>query len=366
MSQDLRVVLLAPHRGASGVGDYASDFAAAIAPSVREVVEFRHAAPRTASAREIRSEVRRLRALVTELRRSPGPVVVHAELSGGAVTAFWGVRALQRDGVRVTATLHDPPRAVWYPFLTRGVSRGRVLNQAIHRPLHWALEPLERRTLAEVDLFVLTEPGAAATRRLRIGRSVTTVRHTRPVSVTAATTMPPPVTERPAAVGLFGHVYTGKGFDLLPDLRRRLPADIALRVAGRGTETLRPVPGVEVLGPLEADGVAGFFGSIRALLLPYDRPSVGGHEMLPCSGTHELAVALGTPTVALRSTMTEYLATDDLTLLADGGAAGLADAAAALVTDPAELDRFAAVLARHRELRSEEDTAEPFLAVWSR
>jgi hypothetical protein len=362
MSQDLRVVLVAPHAGASGVGDYASDFAAAIAPSVREVIEFRHAAPRTASAHEIRAEVRRLRATVAELRRTPGPVLVHAELSGGAVVTFWGVRALRRDGVRVTATLHDPPRAVWYPFLTRGVSRGRVLNQAIHRPLHWALEPLERRTLTEVDLFVLTEPGAAATRRLGLGRSVTAVRHVQPATVGS----PPPVSERPTAVGLFGHVYTGKGFDLLPDLRRRLPADIALRVAGRGTETLRPVPGVEVLGPLDQAEVAGFFGSIRALLLPYDRPTVGGHEMLPCSGTHELAVALGTPTVALRSTMTEYLATDDLTLLADGGAAGLADAAAALVTDAAELDRFAGVLARHRERRRTEDTAAPFLEVWSR
>ena len=358
ISADLRVLYLAPHSGSSGVGDYADDFAAAVRPHVRELVEFRHGPARADSALGIQRERRRLRDLVGEYDDGT-PLVVHCELSGGSAVPFWSVRPLIRDGIRVTATLHDPPRPVWYPFLTRGVSRGRVLNQAIHRPLHRLLEGVERRTLAGTDLFALTSTGAAATRALGIGRSVTEAWIPVPERPTIT-----PASQRPRAVGLFGHVYTGKGFDLVPALRRALPDDIALRVAGRGTENLPAVPGVEILGPVEGDDETAFFASIRVMLMPYDRPPVGGHAMLPASGTHLRAVAYGTPSLALRSPDTDYLEQDGLAVVVDGGAAELAAAAAALVGADGELDRLAAVLRGFRLATDAKDPAAPFLKVW--
>lgn len=352
---DLRVIHLAPHAGTSGVGDYADDFVEAVRPYVREVVELRHGAARAVSALGIWRERRRLRALVRTYAGEP--LVVHSELSGGAVVAFWATLGLK---ARRTATLHDPPRPVWYPFLTRGVSRTRVLNQAIHRPLHPLLERFERRSLREVDLFVLTAAGARATTALRMGRSVTEAVHALP----AGATLPAP-SQRPLAVGLFGHVYTGKGFDLLPALRRALPQEVAIVVAGRGTEGLAPVPGVEILGSLDEADLPAFFGSFRLLLMPYDRPPVGGHEMLPASGTHERSIAYATPSLALASTTSLALAEQDLCRVIEGGADELAAAAGALLTDAAELDRMADVLTKHRAEREAVSVAVPFLDVWS-
>jgi hypothetical protein len=355
MPADIRVIYLAPRSGSSGVGDYADDFAAAVRPHVRELVEFRHGPARSDSVLDIWRERRRLRSLVR--RYDDGsPLVVHSELSGGAVVPFWATYGLK---VPRSATLHDPPRPVWYLFLTRGVSRGRVLNQAIHRPLHRLLERFERRALREVDLFVLTSTGAQATRALGMGRSVTASRliapHRDPIT---------PIAQRPLAVGMFGHVYKGKGFDLIPDLRRALPADVALRVAGRGTESLGAVPGVEVLGAVEGPDEDAFFGSVRLLLMPYDRPPVGRHPMLPASATHLRAEVYGTPTLALRSPDVEYLEVGGLTAAVDGGPVELAHAAGALVRDTEELERLAAVLLE--DLAGADDPAAPFLAVWSR
>ncbi|MCW2786129.1 MAG: hypothetical protein JWP74_2646 [Marmoricola sp.] len=366
---DLRVVHLAPHAGSSGVGDYADGFVAAIRPHVREVVEFRHGAPRTDTVRSVRAERRRLRELVASLqtRYAGEPLVVHCELSGGAVAPFWATRGLSRGlpgAVRITATLHDPPRPVWYPFLTRGVSRGRILNQAVHRPLHRLLERFERRSLRDVDLFVLTEAGTEATRSLRMGRSVTRARHVLPPAPTRA---PVPASRRPAAIGLFGHVYTGKGFDLVPALRRTLPPGITLRVAGRGTENLAPAAGVDVLGPLEVGAeLDAFFDSVQVLVMPYTRPRVGGLEMLPASGTHMVAMVHATPTVALASAATEELAREGLCEVVTGGADELVAAAARLAVSPDELDRRTAVLAVFLAEQRATGTAGPFLEVWGR
>ncbi len=360
MNADLRVIYLAPHSGSSGVGDYADDFAAAVGPHVRELVEFRHGPARADTALGIRRERRRLRDLVRSYDDGT-PLVVHCELSGGAAVPFWSVRPLIREGVRVTATLHDPPRPVWYPFLTRGVSKGRVLNQAVHRPLHRVLEGVERRTLADADLFVLTSTGAAATRALGIGRSVTEARLILPVRAPI-----PPVAERPVAVGLFGHVYTGKGFNLVPELRRRLPAGVALRVAGRGTENLPPTPGVEILGAVEGADEDAFFASVRLLLMPYDRPQVGRHPMLPASATHTHALAYRTPTLALRSPDTAFLEAENLAVVVAGGAGALAEEAGRLATSATDLARLVGDIDAYLAKDAVRDPAAPFLDVWTR
>lgn len=363
-SSDLRVVHLAPRSGSSGVGDYADDWVAAVRPHVREVVEVRHAPARAESARGIRREVRRVRDLVATYAED-GPLVVHAELSGGAVVPFWSLRDLARrdlpQHVGFSATVHDAPRPIWYPFLTSGVSRGRVLNQAIHRPLHRPLERFERRVLRDVDLFVLTSTGARRTRELGFGRSVTEARLVLPVRDPIT-----PVADRPLAVGLFGHVYTGKGFDLLPQLRAGLGDDVALRVAGRGTEALRAVPGVEVLGAVEGGAEDDFFASVRLLLMPYHRPPVGRHPMLPASATQTHALVYRTPTLALRSPDTAYLEAEGLAVGVDGGAAELAAAADRLARSDAELDRLVADLETYLRTAGAADPAAPYLDVWAR
>jgi hypothetical protein len=353
---DLRVIYLAPHSGSSGVGDYADDFVTALRPHVREIVEFRHGAARSESALGIWRERRRLHALIKQYDDG-SPLIVHSEFSGGAVVPFWATLGLK---VPCSATLHDAPRPVWYLFLTRGVSKGRVLNQAIHRPLHWFLVHLERRALREIDLFVLTPTGARATRELRMGRSVTEAALIAPRRPDLL-----PASQRPLAVGLFGHVYKGKGFNLVPELRTALPAEIALRVAGRGTEALKPVPGVEILGPVEGDQEDAFFASIRVLLMPYGRPPVGGRAMLPASATHLRALAYETPTLALRTGDTEHLEAAGLTAAAAGGAIELAGAAADLVNSAAALDDLSAALHQARTAAEKSDPAEPFLKIWS-
>lgn len=358
---DLRVVHLAPHSGSSGVGDYADDWVAAVRPHVREVVEVRHAPARVESAAGIRREVHRVRDLVASYA-DDGPLVVHAELSGGAVVPFWSVRDLaRRGGVRLSATVHDAPRPIWYPFLTRGVSAGRVLNQAIHRPLHRPVERFERRVLRDVDLFVLTSTGARRTRELGFGRSVTEARLVLPVREPIT-----PVARRPLAVGLFGHVYTGKGFDLLPQLRAGLGEDVALRVAGRGTEALRAVPGVEVLGAVEGRAEDDFFASVRLLLMPYHRPPVGRHPMLPASATQTHALVYRTPTLALRAPDTAYLEAEGLACGVDGGAVELAAAADRLARSEADLTRLVADLEEYLRTAAAADPAAPYLGVWGR
>lgn len=347
---------LAPHAGTSGVGDHADDFVAAVAPYVGEVVELRHGPPRGDSIRDVLRFRRRVRDAVRE--RQGRTVIVHSELSGGAIAPLWACAGLK--GARRSATFHDAPRPVWYPYLTRGLSRIRLMSYAVHRPLSWLTIRLERRLMRNVDLFALSEEGVESMQRLRMGRS----QHVSHLLVAERPAIPP-AGDRPRAVGLFGHVYTGKGFEKLRQLRAALDDDIALLVAGRGTESLPAVDGVEVLGAVEGSAEDEFFASIRVLLLPYDRRYVYGMEAFPASSVLMRAVSYVTPSVSLAVTNLVSAAAAGATIAVEGDATALARAATALVGDPAAMDRAVKDLQAFADTQTADSAIQPFLQVWS-
>ncbi|WP_267626356.1 glycosyltransferase [Gordonia sputi] len=186
--------------------------------------------------------------------------------------------------------------------------------------------------------------------------------------ITPSVELPEP-SARPRAVGLFGIVYRGKGFERIARIREVLPDDIEIRIAGRGTESIPSSPGVTVLGTLDEDELAGFFGSIQALLMPYGRRSPYGIAY-PASGVAARSISHQTPYIA-----TDHGALGELG--AEGGAivvpgesedlAGLmARQAAQLLDDPAQLGTLHDQLVRMCKERTPKQIAELLVDTWSR
>ena len=351
------LLYLAPRGGTSGVGDHADDFVAAVAPHLGEVVELRHGPPREDGVRDVLRVRRALRAALAERRGRT--VIVHAELSGGSLAGLWAAAGV--DASVRTATLHDPPRPVWYPFLTKGLARSRYAVHGAHLPLNRLTGHMERRLMRHVDAFALSAEGVAVMAAARMGSSQTESHLIVPKRPAL-----PPAAERPRAVGLFGHVYRGKGFEHLLAIRRALDPDIALRVAGRGTADLPATPGVEILGEVEGEAEDAFFASVRALLLPYERRYVYGSEVFPASSVLMRAVAYRTPSLGSAVGPLTGAARAGATIALDGDASGIAVAASRLVDDPAalraatdDLDRFAAT-------QTVASAIAPYLQAWSR
>lgn len=351
-----RLVVLAPRGGSCGVGDHADAFLDAVRPQVGSVIELRHGSPGTDGVLAVWAYRRRLSAL---LRQDRSSTVVHAELAGGSVASFWALAG--RSGVRRTATVHDAPRPVWFPFLTPWVARSRVLVHGIHRPLSRVLLRLERRVLREVDVVALSSNGAASMRSLRLGASVTESRLLLPSRAPIA-----PAASRPLAVGLYGHVYGGKGFDALREIRAALPESIALRVAGRGTSELGRIDGVEVLGEVNGDEESAFFASIRLLLMPYDKQPMGGVLPQPASATQLVAAAYATPCLALHTARLPDLASAGGCRIVEGGPSALAAEAGRLVNSPLDLSEMSREITAFREHQSASDSIAPYLALWAR
>ncbi len=243
------------------------------------------------------SDVRRgMREVQRAIRSSRGPVLLHTELSGGALLPFWALtlKDARRPNVRRSSTLHDAPLGVWLPFRSRGIGKSRLLVHAIHFPTMPLLQRFERRVLKGVRLSALTESGARAIEY--------ELRHEH-VDVTF---LPPPVkpeleppVERPLAVGLFGYVYRGKGFDSLAQLRLLIDPRITIRVAGRGTEQLDAEPGVDIVGPVEGADEDRFFESVRAILMPYSKRSSYGPVTHVASSVLARSIAYGTPAMTI-------------------------------------------------------------------
>ena len=97
-----RLVVVAPKVGVGGVGDYSQDVIDAVRPHVGELLEHRTGMPGNDSVADLR---RQSAAIGEMVATAPGPVLVHTELSGGAVAAFWGTAGLP-DDVPVSATIH--------------------------------------------------------------------------------------------------------------------------------------------------------------------------------------------------------------------------------------------------------------------
>jgi hypothetical protein len=347
-----RVIVLAPREGSSGVGDHATLLIEALRPRV-EVVELRHGVAKDDSVRALWRFRRTLRDLV---RESPPGTVVHAEVSGGSSHAFWAMRGLD---VRRTATLHDAPRPFWLPFLSRGVARFRLLRAALLRVLGPLNLALERRWMRDVDVVALSGVGAQAIRELGIARTVTESRLLIPERPPIA-----PVWDRPPAVGLFGHVYRGKGFDLLRQLRSLLPDDVTLRVAGQGTEFLDEIAGVEISGPIFGTDEDDWFASVRVIVLPYFRAPIGGLAALAASAVHAEAMAYATPCLALAWPTMDELGTEGGCEVV-GTVEQLAARAAHLALSNSDVRQAHANLVSFRATRGTESLVAPYLRLWS-
>lgn len=357
---DVRLVYVGPHAGAGGVGDYAQQFLDAVRGLFGSVVEYRHGGPGEDGV----ADLRRHRRAVTELINSPypGPTLVHAELSGGAVTPFWAI-AGRRD-VAVSATVHDPPRLIWWPWRTRFMAGHRLVNHGVHLPLQVVSHRVERSVASGLQLFSLTDSGAqalaAAYPRARVARAP----HIAPVRRTVR-----PVQQRPLAVGFFGLVYRGKGFELIGRIRESLRDDVAIRVAGRGTEGLPPVPGIDILGGVEGEDEDAFFESVRAVVVPYGRRTFYG-PAYPSSAVVTHALGYGTPVIC-----SDHGALGDLderhgalVVRAPGTDPSVRQFCSAidhLVDNHERLDTLAANAIAERDRRSPQRVAQTYAEQWS-
>lgn len=351
-----RLVYIAPESGSGGVGDYATDFVEAVRPHLGSVVEIRHGAPGSLTLRELLAQRASLRRLVAE----PGApdTIVHAEQSGGGILPFWAPYRL-RVGAN-TATVHDPPLAVWFPLRTRLLARHRLLGHAVNFPLSLVGGLLESRVNAGRHLFALSRTGAAALDSVMTRSTVSAASMVVPERVPL-----PAVADRPAAIGLFGYVYRGKGFESLRMLRESLDDDILIRVAGRGTAELPGIPGVEVLGEVEGPQEDAFFASIRMLVVPYTARTVYFREALPAASTVTRAFAYRTPVLCTRQGALRELADDGGVLQVDGGAQALAFAANSAVWDSELLGRLESETAILGAQRTADAVVDSFLRVWS-
>lgn len=360
--KDYRLILVAPARGKTAVGDYAEDVLIPVRAHFGEVAEVRCGSPGedgVADARRARKAVR------DYVASAPGGrVVVHAELAAGGFVPFWSIVGL-RD-VPVTATIHDPPQGVWWPASTRLMNRSRLLFHGVHFPLQPLTTAFEGWVNGKRTLIALTETGRSSIEQRYPHISAVHIPHIVRDRPTIR-----PAQERPKAVGFFGHVYRGKGFEQIARIREELPDDVMIRIAGRGTETLPPGEGIEILGAVDGADEDAFFDSVRAIVVPYGRRH-WQDITYPASGVVAHAMAYRTPIVT-----TGYGALAELDAKAgavvvpsneaepETVATELAAAISSLVNDQARLTELGEYAEKTRQARSGPRTAEAFAAVWS-
>jgi len=359
--REYRLVFVGPAKGVTAVGDYGEDFVKAVRPHFGEVVEVRTAGPLADGPGDIR---RYRRAVADAVKQRIGRVLVHAELAAGEVGAFWSIAGLR--GVPVTATHHDPPQGVWWPAGTKGIAKRRLIFHGLHYPLRPLSTAIEGAVNGRRMLFALTDTGRRSIEQR--------YPHARAVYVPHIVRDRPtikPVQDRPKAIGFFGHVYRGKGFELVARIREALPDDIAIRIAGRGTELLPRTDGIDIVGGVNGSEEDAFFESVRAVVVPYGKRH-WYDETYPASGVVAHATAYRTPVVC-----TDYGSLAELDEKAGAIvvrtntaepvaiANNLTAAVASLVNNEARLTELGEYSEKTRQACSGARTAEAFAAGWS-
>ena len=360
--KDCRLVFVGPAQSKTAVGDYSDGFIAAVRPYFGELVEVRTGGPDDDGIADIRRYRRAVRKLVAE--GEPGRVLVHAEIAAGQVGSFWATQGLK--GVPVSSTIHDPPHGVWMPARTRWIAKSKVRTHAIHYPLRPLSQRIEGAVYGDRTLFALTKTGQQAIERTYPNVDSYAVPYRifdRPEIL--------PAEQRPKAIGFFGLVYRGKGFEQIADIRKQLPDDIAIRVAGRGTETLPRADGIEIVGAVEGPDEDAFFASVRAIAVPYGKRHFYA-ETYPASAVVAHATAYQTPVVCTAyGSLKELTESDGVLVVApeatDTGPlpAKFGSSVAALLNDPARLAALGAASNDTRARHGAAGTAAAFAAVWS-
>lgn len=352
------LILVAPRVSSGGVGDYAQELIAAAIPSFSGFREIRTGGPGDVGIIDLVRHRAQLAAGISKAA-SEGPVVVHFELSAASLAPFWLLAGCRRRHVVITATVHDPPWAVWWPCRFKSVATRKWLHHGIHLPLRPVSQRFERLALREAALFALTDVGARALRQAFPACTAVAARHFIPSRAALK-----PAFDRPLAVGLYGHAAKGKGFERLVELRAALPPEVDVVVAGRGTEKLPPVSGVTILGAVEGAEEDAFFESVRVILLPYDKTSRFYGKMLPASGVVSRAFAYGTPVLGFDSgTLAEAARAGGLVAVPTSVQA-LADAAYSVITDQAELERLESEIGELQKEQSVRQAVLPFVLFW--
>jgi hypothetical protein len=180
-----------------------------------------------------------------------------------------------------------------------------------------------------------------------------------------------PVPDRPKAVGFFGLMYRGKGFELIARIRDNLPADITIRVAGRGTEVMPSASGIEVLGGVDGPAEDAFFDSVRAVVVPYGRRTFYG-DTFPSSAVVSHAIGYGTPVICSAHGALGDLSEEagavvlrGLGTQPDEIAGSLATAITSMVNDEQRLSLLGKYAADERHTRSAGPVADAFATTWA-
>jgi polysaccharide biosynthesis protein PslF len=359
---DYRLVYIGPRNGVTAVGDYAEDIITALRPHFGEVAEVRTAGP----GDETLADIMRVRHTVRNLvaQGPPGRVLVHAEIACGMMSEFWSIVGLK--DIPVTLTAHDPPQALWFFARTRFVARHKLLMHGLHYPLRPLSRALEGAVNGRRTIFGLSETGRASIQR--------TYPNARTVYVPYRVADKPsiaPVQDRPKAVGFFGLVYRGKGFEQIARIREELPDDILIRVAGRGTESLPRADGVEIVGGVEGPQEDAFFESVRAIVIPYGKRHFYA-DTYPASSVAAHALAYRTPIVCTDYGALAEFGTETGALVVPMGGGDptalppdFSSQIASLINDRERLTELGRNADRTRQERSAPRIAEAFVKAWS-
>lgn len=354
---DTTLVYVSPAPGRSGVGDYGADFLQQVRPFFKDAVTYWVDSDGNETLAEVARSVRAIRALVAQTAAG-GPLIAHFEQSAGSLAAFWG--SALPESIPVTATIHDAPQPVWWPFKTSLLMRHRLLHHGVHYPFRLAINTIQRRVCADRVVFTLTAIGAAEFKARQPDS------HPRASRILIPERIPlRPLTERPLAVGLFGHLYKGKGFDQIARLRALLDDDIEIVVAGRGTEALAGGPGVRVLGEVNDAEEDAFFDSIRFLIVPYSKDNQYGNAF-PASSAVSRSFAYGTPIICILDGALVETAAEGGAISAPNGIDDIAARANSAVRDDHVLRRLAAEVTVLQAERTAANCVTPFLDSWTR